>query len=145
MATSVHALMGSESKVRHGSQAQAGLLQIVATDDPAVADASFDSHFREYPSSEFPTSFVPKRPTTRSGRAAQVLRVVPGRPQSRTRTIAPSTRIMTTHMSSLISLMIRCRGVNLQHIGVAFRSVRPSGHQELSSSGRRRDQKSFSR
>jgi hypothetical protein len=46
-----------------------GLLQIVATDDPAVAEAIFDSRFREYPSSEFSASFVPKRPTTRSGRA----------------------------------------------------------------------------
>jgi hypothetical protein len=49
---------------------RAGLLQLYATGDPAVAEASLDSLFREYPSLEFSPKFVPKRPTTRSGRAS---------------------------------------------------------------------------
>jgi hypothetical protein len=91
----------------------------------------------------------PNAPPPAAAGLVQVMRVVPGRPQSSTRTIALSTRIMDyddSHELAYFSLLIRCRGVSLQHIGVACRSVRPSGQHELSSrSGRRRDQRSFSR
>jgi plasmid stabilization system protein ParE len=47
-----------------------GLLQLFATDDPAAAEASIDSLFTEYPSLDLSPTFVPKRPTTVSGRAS---------------------------------------------------------------------------
>jgi hypothetical protein len=47
-----------------------GRIQFFATDDPAVAEASLDSLFTEYPSFDLSPTFVPKRPTTVSGRAS---------------------------------------------------------------------------